>query len=186
MSIQSAVTLKATAPGDFPTLRSLFDQPAIFGWGGRGRLSDAEIRRKYLGSRYPDVECFFVVLAGRAVGLAQLHVANAGDGGGMDLILVPEVRGQGLGRQIIAEMVRLAQSERGWTRFTVDPDVANEAGIRFWRAVRFEPERTVTDEPGRAPCVLMAWPPLPVEVPPTRTAFPRNAELFRKRIADRA
>lgn len=140
-------------------LRALFDQPVFFGWGGAGRRSDAEIRRKYLGSRSPAVECFLVILAGQAVGLVQLHVADDGDGGGMDLILVPEVRGRGLGREIVAEMVRRAHGERGWSRFTVDPDVANEEGIRFWRAVGFEPERTVTDEAGRRPYVLMTWPP---------------------------
>lgn len=155
------MTLKATAATDFATLRALFDEPAFFGWGDAGRISDSEIRRKYLGSRYPDVECFLVILAGRAVGLVQLHVADDGDGGGMDLILLPEARGQGVGREVVAEMVRRAHRGRGWTRFTVDPDFANESGVRFWRAVGFEPERTVTDEPGRMPYIVMAWPTEP-------------------------
>lgn len=152
------VGLKATASEDFPTLRALFDRPAFFGWGGPGRLSDSEIRRKYLGLRYPEVECFLVTVAGRAVGLAQLHAADDGDGGGMDLILVPEVRGRGLGRQVVAEMALRGGNERGWIRFTVDPTLANVGGIRFWRSVGFEPERAVIDEPSRLPYLVMVWP----------------------------
>ena len=157
------MSLKATSATDFATLRALFDEQAFFGWGGGGRLPDSEIREKYLGSRYPDVECFLVILAGRAVGLVQLHVADDGDGGGMDLILLPEVRGHGVGREVVGEMVRRAHRGRGWTRFTVDPDVANEDGVRFWRAVGFEPERTVTDQPGRMPYIVMAWPMEPIQ-----------------------
>lgn len=56
-------------------------------------------------------------------------------------------------------MVRRAHDERGWTRLAVDPDVTNEDGIRFWRSVGFEPERTVTDEAGRALYILMTLPP---------------------------
>lgn len=155
---QRGLTLKATSARDFSTLRALFDQPAFLGWGGAGRLPDSDIRTKYLGFRYPEVECFLVLLDGTAVGLAQLHVADHGDGGGMDLVLLPEVRGQGLGRQVVAQMVRRAHVERGWRRFTVDPDLANQDGVRFWRAVGFQPEQTVADEPNRAPYILMAWP----------------------------
>lgn len=155
VSNRPEVTLKATTPADFFSLRALFDQPAFFGWGGPGRLPDSDLRRKYLGSRHPDVECFLVVVAGRAVGLAQLHAAETGDGGGMDLIVSPEVRGQGVGRQVVAQLARHARCRRGWTRLTVDPDVANEAGRAFWQAVGFVPERTVTDEPGRAPYIEM-------------------------------
>lgn len=76
----------------------------------------------------------------------------------MDLILLPVARGQGIGRLVVAEMVRLARRDRGWRRLTVDPDVENEPGVRFWQSVGFTPERIVTDEPGRAPYWLMVWP----------------------------
>ncbi len=46
--------------------------------------------------------------------------------------------------------------EKGITRLTVDPDIENEDGVRFWRAVGFEPRSTVADEAGRTPYLLMA------------------------------
>lgn len=157
---QARVTLKRTSAQDFSVLRQLFDHPSFFGWGGEGRLSDDQIRLKYLGLRHPEVECFLVLDGCRPLGLAQLHVAADDEGGGMDLILLPEAHGHGFGRAVVVEMVRRARDERGWSRLTVDPDIANDRGLKFWRAVGFEFERTVTDESGRAPYVLMAWPGL--------------------------
>jgi RimJ/RimL family protein N-acetyltransferase len=76
----------------------------------------------------------------------------------MDLILLPNARGRGIGTAVVHEMARRVRAERGWSRFTVDPDVSNEGGVRFWRAVGFVPERIVRDDPDREPYWLMAWP----------------------------
>lgn len=140
------------------TCGGLFDHPSFHGWGGSSRLPDDQIRAKYLGTRHPDVECFLIVRNTEPVGLVQLHVADRETGGGMDLILLPKAQGQGIGRVVVEEMVRRAREGRGWRRFTVDPDVENESGIGFWRAVGFRPERVVSDEPDRDPYLLMAWP----------------------------
>jgi RimJ/RimL family protein N-acetyltransferase len=164
------VQLRRTGPEDFDALRRLFDHPAFAGWGGPSRLADDQLRAKYLGSRYPAVECFLVLVDQEAVGLAQLHTADevaggavdlpdgtAGESGGLDLILLPWVRGRGVGRAVVVELVRRAQRERGWRRITVDPDLGNRAGIRFWQAVGFRPEQTIGNDPGREPYVVMVW-----------------------------
>lgn len=158
MTGSPTVTLRRTTLADFAHLRRPFDHPSFHGWGGSTRLPDDQIRAKYLGTRHPDVECFLIVRNTEHVGRVQLHVADRGNGGGMDLILLPEARGQGIGRVVVAEMVRRARDDRGWQRFTVDPDVDNESGVRFWQAVGFRPERVVSEQPARAPYLLMAWP----------------------------
>lgn len=116
-------------------------------------MSDERLREKYLGSRHPEVECFIVQADEQDVGLAILHAEP--NGGGIDLILLPRARGHGVGRAAVAEPAHRARAQRGWSRITVDPDCANESGIRFWQAVGFVWGRVVDDEPGRQPYLLM-------------------------------
>lgn len=92
------------------------------------------------------------------VGFTQLHVADAGEGGGMDLVLLATAQGQGIGTAVVHLMVRRAKLEKGWSRFTVDPDTANEVGIAFWRKVGFISQRIIQDDPRRKPYCIMAWP----------------------------
>lgn len=148
-----SMRLKLASTDDFATLRRLFDDPSFHGWGGPGRLSDELIRAKYLGARLPDVECYLVLVDEEAVGLVQLHVDDA-DSGGIDLILSPSARGQGIGRRVV-DAVMFRARERNIARLTVDPDAQNERGVRFWRAVGFEPHSIITDDVGREPYVLM-------------------------------
>jgi GNAT superfamily N-acetyltransferase len=153
MAEGEAIRLHRTDVGDFGALRALFDDPSFFGWGGSGRLSDELIREKYLGSRFPDVECFLVLIDDLVAGLAQIHTEP--NGGGLDLILLPAARGHGIGRAVVAQLVERARLERGWSRLTVDPDVQNESGIRFWQAVGFTQESVITEVSGRPPHLLM-------------------------------
>ena len=160
--MHQTMRLKPTGPGDFHALRRLFDHPAFADWGGPSRVSDDQLRAKYLGARYPEVECFLVLVDDEPVGLTQLHVADerpgsSNEGGGLDLILLPATRGRGVGRAVVAELVRRARQERGWQRVTVDPDRDNEAGIGFWTAVGFQPEKRIDDDPSRKPYVLMVF-----------------------------
>lgn len=145
--------LQPTGAGDFGVLRALFDDPSFLDWGGPGRLSDQRIGEKYLGKRAPAVECFIVQADEEPVGLAIIHTEP--DGGGIDLVLLAEARGRGIGREVVRRLVELARVERAWLRITVDPDSANEQGIRFWRAVGFAPERVIRDSPDRQPYLIM-------------------------------
>ena len=117
-------------------------------------MSDELIHAKYLGARLPDVECYLVLVDEEAVGLVQLHTTG-GDDPGIDLILTPAAQGHGTGRRVVEAMIRRAR-ERNIDRLTVDPDAGNEDGVRFWRAVGFQPRATVTDDVGREPSVLMS------------------------------
>lgn len=146
--------LKLASTDDFTTLRRLFDDPSFHGWGGPGRLSDELIRAKYLGERLPDIECYLVLVDDGAVGLVQLHAHDA-DSGGIDLILLPSARGQGTGRRVVDAILSRAR-ERNMARLAVDPDARNERGVRFWRAVGFEPRSTIREDVGREPYVLMS------------------------------
>jgi RimJ/RimL family protein N-acetyltransferase len=152
------VLLRRTTSADLPFLVSFFNNPAVYDiWDGHP-LEATDIEAKYLGGRSPSVECFIVQHDGRDVGFVQYHVADDGAGGGMDLSLLPEARGRRLGTVVVRALLDFVQSELGWNRFTVDPDLSNVRGVNFWKKVGFVPVRIVEDEPGREPYVLLEWP----------------------------
>ena len=158
-TVGHGIVLRRTNANDLPTLRRFFTDPGFHQhWGGRP-LADDEISEKYLGRRRPSVECFVVEHGTSPVGLAQYHRPDdGGEGGGMDLVLVPEERGRGIGRAVVYALVEIVQQQLGWRRVTVDPDVSNTSGIAFWTKVGFVPVRTVVGEKDRKPYVLMEWP----------------------------
>jgi len=151
--------LRPTDSQDLETLRSLFDDPGFNErWGGRP-LTDEEILDKYTGQRAPSVECFLVEENGIAVGFTQYHLAeDGGEGGGIDLVLSPSVRGRGLGSAVVHALVGYLRRQRNWRRITVDPDVSNPRGVNFWRSVGFQDEQLIESDPQRQPYWLMEWP----------------------------
>ena len=153
----NGIVLRPTCDEDLPTLRRFFTSPGFYEhWDGRPK-GDAEIIEKYLGRRSPQVECFIVEERGRALGLVQYHVADDGGGGGMDLVLMAEERGRGIGAAVVRAIVEHVRTHLGWQRLTVDPDVGTERGVRFWTTVGFVPVNVVEDEEGRPAYVLMEW-----------------------------
>lgn len=116
-----------------------------------------EIAAKYTGARRPDVECFIIESTGRPGGFLQYHVADdGGEGGGLDMFVLPAWRRTGIGRDAVTAVVRHLRKERGWNRVTVDPDADNERALAFWQAVGFAPERRVDDD-GRSAYWLMRY-----------------------------
>lgn len=103
---------------------SLFDQPAFLGWGGTGRRSDAEVRRKYLDRVTPAVKCLLVVLAGHAVVLAQLQVADDGEGG----------EGGGRTSSWFRRFAGEVSAERSLRRWCAEP--MTSADGPGWRSIR--------------------------------------------------
>ncbi len=161
----AGVRLRPTAAADLALARSIFTDPGVYErWGGRP-ISDEEIVEKYLGRRSPTVECFFVEAGGGVVGFAQYHVSDdGGEGAGMDLVLLPAARGRGVGSAVVHAMVHFVRGRLGWRRFTVDPDVANERGVNFWRKAGFAPLQIVQGDGDREPYWLMEWPMPPATV----------------------
>jgi len=153
------VRLRPTTPTDFAIAARLFRDPGFYDrWGGSPK-TDEEIAEKYLGARSPLVECFFVEVDGEVVGFTQYHDADdGGEGGGMDLVLLPSSRGRGIGTAVVHAVVRFIREEKGWRRFTVDPDVDNERGVNFWKKVGFVSQRVVEDDGDRVPYWLLSWP----------------------------
>jgi aminoglycoside 6'-N-acetyltransferase len=101
-----------------------------------------------------DVEAWIVEEAGEPVGYLQVHAGAAsaggeaaaarsedraayGGSGGLDMFLIPEARGRGLGPDAGRAMARHLVGERGRTRVTVDPYAWNEGAVRAWERAGF-------------------------------------------------
>ena len=87
--------------------------------------------------RRPDVEAFVVEERGRPVG--YLQVWRDGDEGGLDMFLIPDARGRGLGPDAARAVARHLRHERRWRRVTVDPYLWNEGARRAWSRAGFRP-----------------------------------------------
>ena len=85
--------------------------------------------------RRPDVEAFVIEEGACPVGYLQVW-AEGGEGG-LDMCLVPDARGRGLGPDAARAVARHLLSERGWSRVTVDPYLWNGVAMRAWRRAGF-------------------------------------------------
>lgn len=92
-----------------------------------------------------DVDPFIVEEGGEPVGYLQAWFD--GDDCGLDMFLVPEARGRGLGPDAARTLTRHLLAE-GRDRITVDPYLWNETAIRAWARAGFRPveEREADEE----------------------------------------
>lgn len=79
----------------------------------------------------PDVDAWIVEENGAPVGYLQTHPE------GLDMFLVPQARGRGVGPRAARAMARHLRDERGYPRVTVDPYEWNESAIRSWERAGF-------------------------------------------------
>jgi aminoglycoside 6'-N-acetyltransferase len=139
------------------------DVDLLVGWH-----ADPDVARFWDGKTYtstemverlarPHVEAYVVEADGEPVGYLQAWRGEGGEGG-LDMFLVPEARGRGLGPDAAAALAGHLVRDRGWTRVTVDPYLWNERAIRGWRRAGFEPlEERPADDEHMAPWLLMEF-----------------------------
>jgi aminoglycoside 6'-N-acetyltransferase len=108
--------------------------------------------------RRPDVDAYVVEADDTPIGYIQAWWdEDEPRRGGIDMFLVPDARGRGLGPDA-ARTLTVSLLASGWTRVTVDPYTWNESGIRAWRRAGFvEVERRPPDEDHVSEWVLMEF-----------------------------
>src|SRR5207247_6577103 len=99
----------------------------------------------YTGRRRPEVEPFIIEAEGVAVGYLQCWRGTE-TSGGIDLFLVPEARGRGLGPDAARAASSFLLDHRRWTEVTVDPVVDNIRAIRAFERAGFSPASEELDE----------------------------------------
>jgi aminoglycoside 6'-N-acetyltransferase len=99
-----------------------------------------------------DVEAWIVEEKGQPVGYLQVHPD------GLDMFLIPEERGRGLGPDAARAIAEHLRRERGRDRVTVDPYAWNDGAVRAWvRAGFVEVSRHEADADHSAPWILMEF-----------------------------
>jgi aminoglycoside 6'-N-acetyltransferase len=132
----SRTELRPATESDLDLLAGWFADPAFVAWWGGAPLARSVVAEKYVGRRAPAVESYIVEEDGHPIGYIQAWTDDGGRSGGIDLVLVPERQGYGLGpdagRALAEELV-----SRGWQPVTVDPALPNLRAIRAWEKAGF-------------------------------------------------
>jgi aminoglycoside 6'-N-acetyltransferase len=147
------LVLRPSTEDDVDVLARWFADPEVFRWWGGHPLTRSVVAAKYAGRRCPRVESFIVELARSPIGYIQYHLEGPGQAG-LDMMLLPEFRGRGIGPAAARILIAHLRSARGWTDITVDPARDNARAIRGWEKAGFTTEREWPDHPD-GPALLM-------------------------------
>lgn len=120
-------------------------------WDGKV-YSLEEMRRRLARA---DVEPFVIEADGEPIGYIQAW--TEGGEGGLDMFLLPDARGRGLGPDAARTLAAHLVAE-GWERVITDPYTWNEPAIRAWSRAGFEPvEERPPDDHHTSTWLLMEW-----------------------------
>jgi aminoglycoside 6'-N-acetyltransferase len=149
-------TVRAATEEDVDLLVAWHADPEVSRYWDGETFTRAEM---LLRLRRPRVDAFVVEAGDEPVGFMQAWWdEDPPSQGGIDMFLIPEARGRGIGPDAARALARHLRDERGWTRVTVDPYKWNEHAIRAWRRAGFvDVEERPADEEHLAPWLLLEW-----------------------------
>lgn len=161
-----SIALRAEEGGDLPFLRSLYDttraaEMAACGWppamqaaflADQFRLQDHHYR-----TQFPDIARHIVLRRRRPVGRLYLRWVAAAPAAWpeirlVDVALLPECRGRGVGRALLERLHALAASEGALVSLTV---YADNPAARLYRRLGFQQ----MEQPQPGGRLLMHWRP---------------------------
>jgi aminoglycoside 6'-N-acetyltransferase len=131
-----ATTVRPATEHDVPLLVRWHADPEVSRYWDDETFTVDQMRDRL---RRADVESFVVEAEGEPVGYLQAWwEADEPLRGGIDMFLIPEARGRGLGPDAARALATHLLRDREWARITVDPYAWNETAIRAWRKAGFE------------------------------------------------
>jgi len=136
--------LRPATDDDLDLLVGWLADPEVYRWWEGRPLSREEVADMYTGRRRPEVEPFVVEADGVPVGYLQCWQGTK-TSGGIDMFLVPDARGRGLGPDAARAAASFLLDQRGWTEVTVDPLVDNVGAIRAFERAGFSLESQELD-----------------------------------------
>jgi len=145
--------LRPSTSDDLDLLARWFATPEVYRWWGKRPLPRDEVAARYIGRRCPQVESFIVELHEEPIGYIQYHLEGPGEAG-LDMVLIPAARDQGLGPTAARMLVEHLVRDRGRHDITVDPAPDDARAIRAWEKAGFRVERQWNDH-AEGPALLM-------------------------------
>ncbi len=169
------VNLRLMAERDLSMLHEWLNRPHIVEWWGEARPSLREVREHYLPrvQAQESVIPYIGLLDGKPFAYAQSYVAlGSGDGWwpeetdpgvrGIDQsIAYPELLGQGLGTQLVRELVSTLFRSPEVTKVQTDPAPHNLRAIRCYEKAGFRKVKQIVTPDGPAIYMLQDRPPPP-------------------------
>jgi aminoglycoside 6'-N-acetyltransferase len=142
-------TLRPADAGDVDRLVAWHADPDVARYWDDETFTRADMQERLARD---DVEAWIVEETGDPVGFLQVHPE------GLDMFLIPAVRGRGLGPDAARAMAEYLIRERGRERVTVDPYVWNGGAVRAWERAGFvEVSRQEADAEHTAPWILLEF-----------------------------
>ena len=131
------VHLRPATAADRETLAAIVAEPSVHRWW---QAADAaRDATELLGDE--ELAIWLIEVSGEAVGLVMASEEEDPQyrHAGIDIAIVADHQGQGLGRDTIRTVARWLLDARGHHRLTIDPSAENERAIRTYEAVGFRP-----------------------------------------------
>lgn len=104
-------------------------------WDGKTYTPD-EVRARL---DRPHVDTYVVEADGLPVGYLQAWFGQSADVSGLDMFLIPEARGRGIGPDAARTLARWLLERGGRRRLTVDPYLWNARAVAAWKKAGFRP-----------------------------------------------
>jgi aminoglycoside 6'-N-acetyltransferase len=132
------VHLRPAASSDAAAFEALLTDPIVH---ARWQSADPAAEARDLAGRDDEVAVWAIEESGRVVGLIQASEETDPRyrHAGIDISLVAEAQGHGLGTDAVRTVARWLIAERGHHRLTIDPAADNAAAIRSYGKVGFRP-----------------------------------------------
>jgi len=155
--------VRAAQPSDLDLLAGWFGHASFAEYWGGVPLSREQVARDYAGRReetMPDgrtehVQGHIIECGGEPAGFLQQWAEDETECG-LDVIMAPRFRDQGLGTDAVRAFAVYLRDVRGWQRITVDPLAKNARAIRAFEKCGFVREREWPDHPD-GPSLLMVF-----------------------------
>ncbi|MBV9213768.1 MAG: GNAT family N-acetyltransferase [Actinobacteria bacterium] len=131
------LALRPVTDRDVPSIATILSEPEVARWWGR--YDRARVRREALED--PAVEALVVEIDGEPGGVLYVNEERDADFRhvALDIALAARFQGRGYGREALRLVIDHLIAAHGHHRFTIDPEVGNEAAIRCYEAVGFRP-----------------------------------------------
>jgi len=156
------VVLRSSTPDDVDALARWFGDRVFVRWWGGVPIARKHVQRDFIGSYRSGAEsihAFIIECDGTAIGFAQAWKDDADRDGGIDIVLVPEMHGQGIGPAAIRALACYLVQTLGWARVTADPSPANRRSIRAFEKAGFVVERRAPDPTDAGLLMVFCDPP---------------------------